>query len=387
MRIAAIVCEYNPFHNGHKKQFAQIRQRFGPDTAILCLMSGNFVQRGEPAIFPKNVRAEAAIRCGANLVLELPVTCALSSAEGFADGAIQMLNRLGFVDFLCFGAESGQLEPLWQTAMILRSDLFSEALRHQLEKKISFAAARSQALQQLGAAPELVRCPNDILAVEYCKALQNQKSNIAPAVFSRRGDYHAAQPAKEDPSATSLRALPILSDWLPYIPAEAAAVYRKNPLQYRLLYGERAMLAVLRHMPDEAFARLPYGTEGLWRRFQRASRQACSVTELIDAVKSKRYARSRIARMCMCAYLGLDQAQLALEPPYLRVLAMDDTGRTLLRQAHACSRIPLIQTGQRVRQAYFELETRVSNLYAMFAPPDASIYADGERHGKIFYQK
>ena len=150
--------------------------------------------------------------------------------------------------------------------------------------------------------------------------------------------------------------------------------------------GERAMLAVLRRMPEAEFAALPYGSEGLWRKLYRESRRAGSVDALIDAVKSKRYARSRIARMCMCAYLGLDADAMAMEPPYLRVLAMREPGRALLRQAHETSRIPLIQAGTRVRAPYFALETRACDLYAMFAPPGAPLTADGERHSRIFYQ-
>ena len=386
MKIAAIISEYNPFHNGHAKQFRLIRERLGGDTVIVCLMSGNFVQRGEPALLPKAVRAEAAVACGADLVLELPVTAALSSAEGFAAGGVRLLDALGVVDELCFGAETADRDALWQTAACLRTPAFSEALRRELAGGISFAAARSRALAQLGAAPEVVRQPNDILAVEYCKALQALGSQIEPAVFLRQGAYHAVLPEGENPSATSLRELARPEAWAAYVPAAALAVYARHPAQYRRENGERAMLAVLRRMPEAEFAALPYGSEGLWRKLYRESRRAGSVDALLDAVKSKRYARSRIARMCMCAYLGLDVDAMAMEPPYLRVLAMREPGRALLRQAHETSRIPLIQAGTRVRTPYFALETRACDLYAMFAPPGAPLTADGERHSRIFYQ-
>ena len=213
MKIAAIISEYNPFHNGHAKQFRLIRERLGGDTVIVCLMSGNFVQRGEPALLPKAVRAEAAVACGADLVLELPVTAALSSAEGFAAGGVRLLDALGVVDELCFGAETADRDALWQTAACLRTPAFSEALRRELAGGISFAAARSRALAQLGAAPEVVRQPNDILAVEYCKALQALGSQIEPAVFLRQGAYHAVLPEGENPSATSLRELARPEAW------------------------------------------------------------------------------------------------------------------------------------------------------------------------------
>ena len=250
MKIAAIISEYNPFHNGHAKQFRLIRERLGGDTVIVCLMSGNFVQRGEPALLPKAVRAEAAVACGADLVLELPVTAALSSAEGFAAGGVRLLDALGVVDELCSGAETADRDALWQTAACLRTPAFSEALRRELAGGISFAAARSRALAQLGAAPEVVRQPNDILAVEYCKALQALGSQIEPAVFLRQGAYHAVLPEGENPSATSLRELARPEAWAAYVPAAALAVYARHPAQYRRENGERAMLAVLRRMPE-----------------------------------------------------------------------------------------------------------------------------------------
>ena len=148
MRTVGVICEYNPFHRGHLTQFRQTRTLFGEGAAIICLMSGNFVQRGECAVFDKLVRASAAVDCGASLVLELPVTASLSSAEGFASAGVAILGPL--CDYLCFGTESGNSDALMRTAQALLSPGFSEQLRQRLATGISFPAARQQALEALG---------------------------------------------------------------------------------------------------------------------------------------------------------------------------------------------------------------------------------------------
>ena len=164
MAIAGIICEYNPFHLGHRKQFAMVREALGGDTVIVCLMSGSFVQRGAPAVFDKSLRAEAALRCGADLVLELPVPVSLSSAEGFAAGGVGILSEL--CTHLAFGCESADDRSLEQTVQGLLDPGFSHRLRQALDSGISFPAAREAALSAMGISPALLRSPNDTLAVE-----------------------------------------------------------------------------------------------------------------------------------------------------------------------------------------------------------------------------
>ena len=173
MKTAGIICEYNPFHAGHAWQIAEIRRTLGEDTAVVCAMSGNFVQRGDFAILRKHVRAEAAVRGGADLVLELPTPWATASAECFARGGVEVLSGTGVVDTLCFGSECAKIEKLLRLAQFLTSDDFANALRTELDKGISFAAARELAAEKMqGDDAEILRGPNDILGVEYCKALQ-----------------------------------------------------------------------------------------------------------------------------------------------------------------------------------------------------------------------
>ena len=359
MKTVGIICEYNPFHLGHKKQFDIIRSHFEQDTAIICLMSGNFVQRGAPAVFDKSLRAQAAILSGADLVLELPVTYALSSAEGFAAGGVKILS--GFCDALCFGTESGDRDSLMQTAQELLSTDFSEKLRVQLDKGLSFPAARAAALGD----DSLLRNPNDILAVEYCKAILAQNSPMDIFPIRREGNYHDDTPDPENPSATSLRNRIIDgTDWLSYIPAEAQAALENAPI-HTLAAGQRAILARLRTMADTEFEALPYGSEGLWRKLMHACRDSATLDEIITKTKSKRYTRTRIDRMILCAFLGITADDMASPASYARVLGFTDAGRTLLKKARQAGLFP--HTGDIVDDAYQALETRCDDLYGLFA--------------------
>lgn len=388
MAVVGVICEYNPFHLGHARQFRLIRERFGGDTPILCLMSGNYVQRGEPAVFDKFQRARAAVRCGADLVLELPLTCALSSAEGFADGGVEILERLGVADTLCFGSEHGDVEALRETARLLLLPAFGEALREALRGGVSFAAARAEAVRRMGGDASLLRRPNDILAVEYCKALERRGSAMTAAAVLRGGGYHDVEADPEQPSATALRLLlDTDGDWAAFLPAEAAEVLRGAP-QYGLRYGERAMLARLRTLEDAAFSSLPGGSEGLWHRVKTACRRECSVQAVLQAAKSKRYAYSRLMRMLMCAYLGLSSDDLKRPPPYVRVLAFGERGRPLLHQARKQGRIPVIHAGETPQdEAYFALECRAADLYTLFAREPAGTVCGLERRGRVYYDR
>ena len=359
MKTVGIICEYNPFHLGHKKQFDIIRQTFGPETAIVCLMSGNFVQRGAPAIFDKSFRAWAAIDSGADLVLDLPVTYALSSAEGFAAGGVRILSSV--CDTLCFGTENGSKDSLLSTAASLLAPDFSEKLRIELDKGLSFPAARAAALGD----DSLLRNPNDILGVEYCKAILAQDSPMDIFPIHREGSYHADTPDAENPSATSLRSrIAEGAPWLSYIPASAHPAF-ENAATHTLTAGERAILARLRTMTDADFEALPYGSEGLWRKLMHACRDSATLEEILVKTKSKRYTRTRIDRMILCAFLGITSDRLASPAPYARVLGFTDAGRSLLKKARETGLFP--HTGDTVDDAYQSFETRCDDLYGLFA--------------------
>ncbi len=322
MTVTGIVCEYNPFHRGHRKQIEYLRRKF-PEGATVCLMSGNFVQRGEPAIFDKSLRAREALEAGADLVLELPATVSLRSAEGFARGAVEILAP--FCTHLCFGAESGDAGGLMDTARTLLDPAFPAALREQLDRGLSFPAARQAALGEAGG---LVQSPNDILGVEYCKAILQLGAALEPVVLRREGDYHATALDGENPSATALRRA-YLEGALPS-PAPV----------HSLQHGQSAILARLRAMEEADFEALPYGSEGLWRKLRRAVRQEATLEGIFAAVKSKRYTHTRIARMVLCGYLGITGALLEQRPPYVRVLGFSQRGREALKLARQTGLFP-----------------------------------------------
>ena len=381
MKIVSIICEYNPLHLGHKKQIDTIRAHFA-DAAVVCLMSGNFVQRGAPAIMDKSIRAKAAIEAGADLVLELPVEAALSSAEGFAAGGVSILGQ--FSDYLCFGAEDAEPETLLGIAKALLSDEFPPRLRAALEGGKSFPAARQAALEEMGLDASILTSPNNILAVEYCKAMLSQNTNMQPWPIHRGGDYHDDAPDDENPSATSLRRLMLSGrDWERFVPENVRASFADAPL-HALEAGERAILAKLRTMTDAAFEALPYGSEGLWRKFMHACRRCATLEEIIASTKSKRYTRSRLDRMVMCAFLGLTAEDLRSPAPYTRVLAFNDIGRGVLKEAKKNG--VFLNAGERHDSDYCRREFLIGDLYGLFAT-DAPETPGTEERRRVFYQK
>lgn len=382
MKKVGIICEYNPLHKGHVKQFQIIRSLLGEDTAIICLMSGNFVQRGMPAIIDKSLRAKAAILCGADLVLELPVTRALFSAEGFAAGGVAILGN--FCDYLCFGSESGDVKSLTDTAQALLSDAFPPLLREYLETGMSFPAARQAALESMGLDGDLLSLPNNILAVEYCKAILSQNVPMQPLPIIREGSYHAEEPDADNPSATAVRNLMQQNlDWNPYVAPAAEDVFADAPL-HTLQAGERAILGRLRTMSDAEFEALPYGSEGLWRKFMHACRSYATLEEIIAATKSKRYTRTRIDRMIMCAFLGISAETLAESVPYTRVLAFNDTGRAVLKEAKKTG--TFLNAGESADHPYWDLEKRCGDLFGLFCT-DSIAVPGVEESRRVYYHK
>ena len=382
MKTVGIICEYNPLHRGHAKQFAQIRRLLGDDTAIVCLMSGNFVQRGAPAIIDKSLRAKAAVMCGADLVLELPVTYALSSAEGFAAGGVGILGS--FCDYLCFGAESDDEALLMQTADALLRDDFPPLLRKELDTGKSFPAARQAALEAMGIDAAFLSEPNNILAVEYCKAILSSGCAMKPLPIQRQGSYHDEMPDDENPSATAVRKLMLEGgNWASYTPEATQVLFENAPL-HTMQAGERAVLARLRSMTDEQFEALPYGNEGLWRKFMHACRREATLEAIISATKSKRYTRTRLDRMLMCAFLGIGLQDLLSPVPYTRVLAFTDRGRCALKTARQTG--TFLNAGEIDLTPYGVKERETGDLYGLFctASPEAP---GAETARRIYYHK
>ena len=362
MQITGIICEYNPLHLGHARQLDHIRQTY-PSGGIVCLMSGNFVQRGMPAIFDKEHRAKAAVLSGADLVLELPVTASLSSAEGFAAEGVRILG--GFCDSISFGTETADRDSLMNTARALTSAQFSSALKEELSSGVSFPTARQKALEKMGVDSRLLSLPNNILAVEYCKAIISQQSKLNPEPILRPGSYHDTVADPENPSATAVRQLMENgSKWKNFLPETASEVFSHAEI-HTLQAGQRAILARLRTMTDAEFEALPFGSEGLWRKLMKNARQYAMLEDILAATKSKRYTRTRLDRMVMCAFLGLTEQDLRASTPYVRVLAFNDQGREILNKARLSGEFPNL--GETMDSPYQAIENRCDNLYGLFS--------------------
>ncbi len=358
MQVIGIVAEYNPFHAGHAWHIAQSRAALGGETAVAAVMSGNWVQRGECAIFDKRTRARAALEGGADLVLELPTPWAVSSAERFARGAVGLLKATGVVDVLSFGSESGRLEDLRQAAHVLDGAEYRDALRGELDRGASFAQARQDAaLRVMGTRAEVLRGANDSLAVEYLRAAGTDLSAIA---IPRRGAGHDGGDHPEYPSASSLRE----RIWAGELPADDPASLRNC---------ERAMLARFRVMSTEDWAALPDSgaAEGLPSRLARAGRTCTSLAEFFELAKTKRYTLARLRRLALWAFLGLSAGDMPDAPPYLRVLGFNGRGRELLREMKARAALPVLTKPAHARELdgegrrLFELEARCTDLYGL----------------------
>lgn len=371
MSIAGIVCEYNPFHLGHKYHIEKTRQLLGEDTGIICVMSGNFVQRGDCAVFAKHARSKAAVLNGADLVLELPLPWVLSSAEGFAYGSVAILNALNVVTHLSFGSESGEISEL---QAVLKGINESEShIKELMDTGISYAAARQKALEP--GLSELIASPNNILGIEYLKALDKLNSPIVPLTVTRHlTDHDSETPTDNFASASFIRNTILNSTpaW-EYVPETAADIFKYEPV-HSLENCERAILAKLRSMTREEYAALPYGGEGLGQRLMNFAMVETSLVSIMEKTKSKRYPMSRIRRMLLCAWLGISTSDSTGEPPYIRVLAASRKGCEILKDIKKKTELPIITKPSSAHQLggkageIFRLEAKATALYNLTAP-------------------
>ena len=384
MNIAGIVCEYNPFHRGHSALMAETKNKIGTDTGVLCVMSGNFVQRGEPAVISKHARAKAAVECGADLVLELPLPWATASAERFARGAVGLMEMTGIVTHLAFGSECGEVGPLREIANTLSDDRVDSAIRAQLELGVSYPRARQTAVETvMGDCAGLLREPNNILGIEYLKALDKLDSQIQPVTIKRILVAHDGKAQGHMAPASAIRELMYSGgDFEQYIPPEAYRLIAgeidagRGPVDIRLF--QRLVMFRLRTMAEGEFRALPDCGEGLWMRVMRLGRSCGDYSTLLLELKTKRYAMSRIRRILLSALLGVKAEDSEGIPPYIRVLALNERGREMLREIKRRTQLPIITkpaaakalTG-RAREL-FELEARSTDIYSLLYKDEAA---------------
>ena len=374
MRAVGVVAEYNPFHTGHAWHLAETRRLLGEEIAVVCVMSGSWVQRGECALTDKWTRAAMALRGGADLVLELPVPWAISSAEAFAQGAVATLKATGVVGAISFGSESARLGDLCRIAEVTQTAEFQTALRAELEKGISFADARQRAATKvIGKGAKFLQGPNDSLGVEYIRAAG---SDMVMMAVRRQGVSHDSDsPTDGFASATTLRQLALqgrAEELSPWMAEEDVALLREAGMA-RMEHIERAMLARLRQMTEVDFSALPDSgeAEGLPSRLCRAAAQAGSLEEFYALAKTRRYAHSRIRRLALWAFLGMTEADRPGTPSYLRVLGLNGRGKELLREMKGRAILPVltksahIKTLDPVAQRLFAVECQATDLYGL----------------------
>lgn len=403
MKTLGIIVEYNPMHNGHLYHLTEAKNRTGASRTV-AVMSGPFLQRGEPAIVDKWARTEMALAMGVDLVLELPVAYAVQAADWFAYGAVALLESTGIVDCLCFGSEAGDLSPLQAlaTALTAEPDALKSGIAERLAAGWSYPAAYADAACALAAEwPDhaelsgILQQPNNTLGLHYVMALQRLGSAIVPCTITRSGSgYHdaVAREGEAIASATAIRRL-LLSGGpnaaAPYVPGAVLDILRREwaagrgpqqwdsfsiPLLHGLITRSPQQLAELHEVNEGLEHRLLNGLHRL---------DSPSVESLLSALKTKRYTRTRLQRMLTHILLNHSKVQLAptelaAGPHYLRILGFNQTGRAMLKEMKQRASLPLLVQASSQSLPQLELDLQASAIYsaAMREPEITRMYAD-----------
>ncbi len=347
-KVLGIIAEYNPFHNGHLYHLEKSKKLSGSEYSI-AIMSGNFTQRGSTSIIDKWEKTKMALSNGIDLVIELPTLYSISSGENFADGAIKILNSLNIVDYLSFGSEVNDINILDKIADVLYKEPleYRTLLSDELNKGLSFPKARENALlNYLGNSDEysnVLSCPNNILGVEYLKALKKYESSIKPICIPRfKSDYNSNDFSGNIASATAIRTLvkdenfDIIKN---LVPSDTYNILMENVKNGHIVSDlnvfEKEIIYVLRKMSVEDISNLPDVSEGLEFSIKNAANSCNTVDELLSLIKSKRYTQTRIQRILLYALFGITKKDMEISKnslPYIRVLGFNDNGKMLISE-------------------------------------------------------
>ena len=365
--VTGIVCEYNPFHKGHLYQIEKAKA-MGSDS-IVCVMSGNFVQRGESAFLSKQIRARAAVISGADVVIDLPTPWAMASAETFARGSIGLLQSFG-IEALSFGCENDDGDLLRSCADKLRDESTGLLIKSYTAEGASYPEAVSKALtESLGEkAGKLVSSPNNTLAVEYIRQLSD-KVIILPV--KRQGASHDSEEAQDNiASASMIRKLSMSDEALTFVPSDLVPLYKEAD-KYSLNYCERAILSALRSMEKGEFSLYVSDNNGLDMRIYDAVQSADSLESLYAMAKSKNYTHSRVRREVMNLWLKIRKDYSEGIPPYIKILAVSERGLSLLSSAKNNSDLPIITKNSETKnltgkaKEIYEAECRNTDLFSL----------------------
>lgn len=402
MKILGIVAEYNPFHNGHQYLIQKAKTEYKFD-AVICIMSGNFVQRGDTAICSKWARAEMALRCGVDLVLELPFVYAVRSAYYFARGAIQTLYNTGVVTHIAFGSESGDLEKLTHIAKLLAKEPeeYKRIIKKYLAEGISYPQARSKAINNyLGRGSddteEILKGPNNILAIEYLKVIEELKLPLQAFTIARKGSNYHQQDINEMASATAIRM--VLSNSKGdmeqihnSMPRASSQILQREIENGRAPIGlnmlEQSILTTLRNSSVASIGKLNEVSEGLEYRIYEAARTSGTLEQLQQSIKSRRYSMTRINRILIYSVLGITRSIIneidKQNPSYLRVLGLSRKASFIMEEINRSSTLQVLNRGKDVKRFYeeykgyppgiaLELDIRATDIYSLLMPNPAA---------------
>lgn len=370
MNVCGVVAEYNPFHNGHAYQLSKAREMGA--THVVSVMSGNFTQRGEAAIIDKFIRADIAVKNGADLVIELPVAYSLSSAEIFARGAVHLLSSLGCTKSISFGCECDDVSLLKKAARLSESISDSDRLRELMKEGISYPAAlQSIADESAPDLSEVFRTPNNVLAVEYIKQLDKLDGDFDILPVKRFGTAHdSGDTAGDIASASYIRnAVRMHENPSEFVPAECMKALDKKKISEEKL--KELILYKVRTMSRDEIGVLPDVSAELEGRIYAASRTSSSYDELVENIRTKRYTLARISRILCCAAIGIKRDDLAVNPPYIRVLALNRRGAEILKASKNTAVLPIDTSLSRLSKINTEckntaeLECTASDIYAL----------------------
>ena len=387
MKIIGIVAEYNPFHKGHAYHIEQTRKNAGDDCGIVAVMSGDFVQRGEAAVFSKYIRAEAACRCGADLVIELPARWALQSAERYAKNAVSLLYAAG-ADTLSFGCEENCLDTINKLADLFLWEGFYPAVAEIWKESpnLNYAAARQIAAEKtLRRELTCLRYSNTILAVEYLKTIKRDHMSMDAMLIPRIGAFHDSPDESIYLSASAIRKKienrESISD---SVPDNLIAVYEKEIAERRVAADQLAydsvILSRLQMLDSGDFRKIPDVTEDLANRICTALKTCRTYYDLWHQVCSKRYPESRIRRIGINAALGFSRLPTETRVPFARILAFTETGRTILKRNKRRSSIPLLVNPGSVKTigngplSLFEENSLAHDFYELGLPAAARAF-------------
>ena len=385
--VLGIVAEYNPFHNGHLYHLEKSKKDTNSNYTV-AIMSGNFTQRGSASLVDKWSKAEAAISSGIDLVIELPVLYATSSAENFAEGAVKILDSLNIVDYISFGAETDDVEVLDKCADVLYHEpkKYKTLLAHELSKGVSYPKARESALMMylsnIRKFANVLSSPNNILAIEYLKAMKKLKSNLQPYSIQRyEVGYNDLTYTKNTASSTAIRNMiknngfGALSSLMPM---SSYSILMKNiKIGHVIPDFEKEIIYALRKMTTAEIKELPDVSEGLESSIKKAANSCNTLTEFMNIIKSKRYTSTRIQRILVYALLGITKKDMAMSrriQPYIRVLGLNKRGKFLISEiAKANPKLEIITSvkqftdnnSNKSLQAMLDKDILATNIYTI----------------------